>query len=571
MATLFTAKKLSRFCWQLLALILVLFALTVSLIRGLLPQVDGVRQQLVEYVKSEYQIDVQIGELSAQWQAFGPAVTVDNLVIPPQEKLPVTVLVKNVQIKLDFWQSLLTTSPRIEDVNFDGVHIALDIDKLSGNKASGATNQTAQTDWLYKLLLKQLERFSLTDASVQLLSLQHEYRPIHIRHLNWRNSGERHRGAGEIYLDNNASVNESLSLQLDIQGDATAPDTLKGQIYLAAQSLDLGEWASRQPNPYDPSQKLPLEGVVNLKAWFDFAHRSISAGQVQFEPSWLQWSMEDAPQKFEIQSGSISWLPKDTGWEISSTDLNFVTNGEHWPDLKFAAKQQDDAFYAYVSRLDLSTLFPLLPLFPGVDLAVLEQWFHLAPEGSVGPIRLYQSAKQPLLASTHIKQLHWQKVEGIPNTNPLDLALQWQNDSLVFSLPEQTYTLDFGDQFSAPLVLHGAQLTGAFDTQRTILSVPEVQLENDDIGVSAALKLDFSAEASMSLAANVAVKNAANADRYFPVKAMGEALVEYLDGAIKAGQSQNAQVLWQGALAHFPFEDNSGVFQAAFTLDNAEY
>lgn len=60
MATLFTAKKLSRFCWQLLALILVLFALTVSLIRGLLPQVDEVRQQLVEYVKSEYQINIQV-------------------------------------------------------------------------------------------------------------------------------------------------------------------------------------------------------------------------------------------------------------------------------------------------------------------------------------------------------------------------------------------------------------------------------------------------------------------------------------------------------------------------------
>ena len=571
MATLFTAKKLSRFCWQLLALILVLFALTVSLIRGLLPQVDEVRQQLVEYVKSEYQIDIQVGELSAQWQAFGPAVTVDNLVIPTQDKLPVTVLVKHVQIKLDFWQSLLTTSPRIEDVNFDGVHIALDIDKLSGNKAQGAANQTAQTDWLYKLLLKQLERFSLTDASVQLLSLQHEYRPIHIRHLNWRNSGERHRGAGEIYLDNNTLVKESLSLQLDINGDATAPESLTGQVYLAAQSLDLGEWASRQPNPYDPSKKLPLEGIVNLKAWFDFAHRSLRSGLVQFEPSWLQWSMQGQPQKFEIQSGSIHWEPNAAGWEISSTHLDFVTNGVHWPELKFAAKQQDDALYAYVSRLDLDTLFPLLPLFPGVDLAVLQQWFQLAPEGSVGPIRLYQAADQPLLASTSVKQLHWQKVEGIPNINPLDLKLQWQDEKLIFSLPEQTYTFDFGDQFSAPLVLHGAALTGAFDTQRATLSVPQVQFENDDIGLAAALKLDFSAATSMSLAANVEVKNAANADKYFPIKAMGESLVEYLDGAIKAGQSQNAQVLWQGALSSFPFEDNSGVFQAAFTLNNAEY
>jgi len=570
-ATLFTAKKLSRFCWQLLAVILVLCALAVSLIRGLLPQVDGVRQRLVDYVKSEYQIEVRVEELSAQWQAFGPAVRIDNLIIPPQDKLPVTVIVKNVQIKLDFWQSVLARSPRIEDVNFEGVSVALDIDKLTDTSSTSAPSEAAQIDWLYKLLLKQLDRFSLSNASVQLLSQQHEYRPIHIRRLNWHNSGERHRGAGEIYLDNNASDNESLGLQLDIKGDGAAPDTLSGQIYLAAQSLDLGEWASRQQNPYNPKQKLPLEGVVNLKAWFDFAHRSISSGVVQFEPSWLQWSMEDKPQKFEIQSGSIAWIPESRGWQLVSSDLDFITNGEHWPALKLGLKRQDKALFGYINRLDVQTLFPLLPLAPGVDLAALKQWFHLSPEGSVGPIRLYQDERQPWLASTDIKQLHWLKRDGIPNTSPLDINLVWQDNSLIFSLPKQAYTVDLGDEFNAPLSFNVGQLTGLFDIEQSSLSLPKVQFENQDIGIDAALKLDFSAAMSMSLAANVQVKNAANADKYFPVKAMGSGLAEYLDGAIKAGQSQNAQVLWQGALTRFPFEDNSGVFQAAFTLDNAEY
>lgn len=571
MATLFTAKKLSRFCWQLLAVILVLCTLVISLIRGLLPQVDGVRQWLVEYVKTEYQIDVQVEQLSAQWQAFGPAVNIDNLIIPPQDKLPITVVVKNVQIKVDFWQSLLARSPRIEDVNFDGVNVALDIDKLTDSKPNSTPSEAAQTDWLYKLLLKQLDRFSLANATVQLLTQHHKYHPIHIRQLSWRNSGEHHRGAGEIYLDSNAPKGESLSLLLDIKGDAALPDTLAGQIYLAAQSLDLGEWASRQPNPYAPSQRLPLEGIVNLKAWFDFSHRSLSSGLVQFEPSWLQWSMEDQPQKFEIQSGSIIWTPKATGWELHSSGIDFVTNGEYWPELKFAVKQLDGALFAYVSRLELPTLFPLLPLFSGGNLAVLKQWYHLAPEGSVGPIHFYKNVQQPLLVSTNIKQLHWQKLEDMPNSNPLDLQLHWQDNRLAFSLPEQTYVVNFVEQFSAPLVLKGRELTGTFDTKHTTLTVTKALLENDDISVAAALKLDFSAGATMSLAANVELKNAANVDKYFPIKAMGESLVEYLDSAIKAGQSQNAQVLWQGELTRFPFEDNSGVFQAAFTLNNAKY
>ncbi|EGM68715.1 YhdP family protein [Shewanella sp. HN-41] len=571
MATLFTAKKLSRFCWQLLAIFLVLCALAVSLIRGLLPQVDEVRQRLVDYVKSEYQIEVRVEELSAQWQAFGPAISIVNLIIPPQDKLPVTVIVKNVQIKLDFWQSLLARSPRIEDVNFEGVNVALDIDKLTDITPTSAPSEAAQTDWLYRLLLKQLDRFSLTNTSVQLLSLHNQYRPIHIRQLNWRNNGEHHRGAGDIYLDNNASDNELLGLQLDIKGDGAAPDTLSGQIYLAAQSLDLGEWASRQQHPYDPSQKLPLEGVVNLKAWFSFAHRSINSGMVQFEPSWLQWSMEDKPQKFEIQSGSIAWLPESKGWKLVSSDLDFITNGVHWPALTLGLKRQDKELFGYINRLDLQTLFPLMPLVPGVDLAALQQWYHLSPEGSVGPIRLYQNEQQPLLASTEINQLHWLKLGGVPNISPLDIDLVWQDKTLIFSLQEQAYTVDFGDQFKSPLSFNGGQLTGLFDTEQLSLSLPKVQFENQDIGIDAALKLDFRAAMSMSLAANVAVKNAANADKYFPVKAMGSALAEYLDGAIKAGQSQNAQVLWQGALANFPFNDNSGVFQAAFTLTDAEY
>ncbi|MGL4613378.1 MAG: YhdP family protein, partial [Shewanella sp.] len=208
MATPLPLKKISRFCWQLLALILVLFALGVSLVRGLLPQVDEVRQQLETYVKRAYQIDVHVGRLSAQWQAFGPEVNIHNLMIPPQDKLPVTLIINRLEIKLDFWQSLLTQSPQIEEVIFDGVNVGLDIDKLGEGTllphsatASSSSAASTNTDWLYQLLLSQLDRFSLTQATLQLLSQEHAYRPIHIRQLHWRNHGLSHRGSGEMYLD----------------------------------------------------------------------------------------------------------------------------------------------------------------------------------------------------------------------------------------------------------------------------------------------------------------------------------------------------------------------------------
>lgn len=58
--------NLTRFCWQFLAIILVLFALMVSLFRGLLPQLDQVRMELITFVEAEYGVEVDVGQLAAE-------------------------------------------------------------------------------------------------------------------------------------------------------------------------------------------------------------------------------------------------------------------------------------------------------------------------------------------------------------------------------------------------------------------------------------------------------------------------------------------------------------------------
>ena len=156
------ASSISRICWQILAITLVLFALVVSLIRGLLPHIPEVRHELVNYLYTEYQLQVQMDELNAQWQAFGPALSIKNLNLPPQALMPMTVISKNVHIKLDFWQSLFTLTPQVESVQFDGVSIAINLDQVSGGSADPQSG--ANVDWLYALLLEQLAHFSITDA-----------------------------------------------------------------------------------------------------------------------------------------------------------------------------------------------------------------------------------------------------------------------------------------------------------------------------------------------------------------------------------------------------------------------
>lgn len=575
MSRTFCPRTFGRLCWQSVAIILVVFALGVSLFRGLLPKLDQVRQELVSYIEQEYQVTVQLSELTAEWQAFGPAVTIKKLVLPPQENLPLTLIVENVHVKLDFWQTLVSASPQIENVIFEGVDIALDLDKLNQSTTVVDTAESAtkevNLDWVYQLMLEQLERFSITDVTLQLISQAHKYRPIHVNNLRWRNRDDSHRAQGQLYLDKNASEVERLSLSIDIDGNGYQPDSLEGQIYLAANSLDLGEWASRQVNPYDNKRTLPLEGVVNLQAWADFSDRQITSATVAFNPSWLQWQLNGEQQKFEIQGGQLNWAPTELGWHLASANLAFATNQTPWPALNLAVNKRDDHIRASLNELDTQVLLPLLPLLPGMGLNGLNSWQAMAPHGAIKDLKLDYQLGQPLLLAVNAQQLAWKYANGIPGSAPIDLQLGVRGDNLYVSAPAQDYIIDFDTGFERPIELQGEAFSVKYVLGDAALIAPKLVFRNDDIAIDAGLKMQFDQTAHLSLLADVDVKDAANAKYYFPKHGMSESLIDYLEGGIKAGNSDDATVVWQGALADFPYQDNSGVFQAGFSLKQARY
>ncbi|AZG71850.1 YhdP family protein [Shewanella livingstonensis] len=565
------AVTINRIFWQILAITLVLFALVVSLIRGLLPHVPEVRTELIGYLQNEYQLHVQMDELSAEWQAFGPALTVKNLVLPPQDNLPITVISENVHIKLDFWQSLFTLSPQVETVVFDGVKVALNLDELAATDEHTKATDKANLDWLYGLLLEQLGHFSITDASLQLVSKQHDYRPIFIDNLVWQNSANQHQAQGMIHVDQLQSQQEQLTLRIDLTGDGYLPDTVAGQLYVTADSLDLGEWASRQHSVQTDSDNIEFQGVINLDAWMTFAHRQISDGILVFKPSWLQWRDTDSQQKFAINSGSLQWTPQPDGWKIDSHDLDLSTNDQTWPLLTLAIGTREGDFFGYASQIIPTLLKPMLPLVPGLGMQQVRSWQQLNPQGQIGPIRLYKPAEKPLIANVEVQQLQWQPYQSIPGISPIDAQLIWANNQLEFSLPEQEYKLDFSRDISQPLTFHGSAMKGQYDVKQQRLTVPNIELSNDDLDLQAGLNLEFIDQTHMGLAAHLSINDVAQLGRYFPLMAMSPKLIDYLNEGLVAGQVNDAQVVWHGEVGAYPYQDNSGVFQAAFTLDSGNF
>ncbi|WP_299492004.1 YhdP family protein [uncultured Shewanella sp.] len=569
MFSFFRPFKVLRFCWLSLAGLLVLFALLVSLIRGLLPELDEVKAEVVHYVEQTYQVKVEVGQLHARWRAFGPALTVTNLVLPKQNNLPLTFSISQAHIKLDFWQSLLTFSPQIETVIFDGIDVTLNLDALKENTSDPKTS--SDTTWLYGLLLEQLKRFTVRDASITLESHSHKYNPIYIKDLIWRNREKQHLGKGLVYLDDNGSVAESLSLNVALKGNGYRPDNLVGQIYLAANSLDVGHWASRQPSRFKREQRMHLKGAVNFEAWLSIAHRRIESADVNFRPSWLTWYLNQQEQNFTIGKGQLSWQRKEDGWALTSSDLAFSSNDTPWPVLKLGAKEEQGRTFAYLNEIDIGLLQPLLPLFSKLDKEVLDTWQLMAPKGKLFDLRFSQQEENKPQISVNAKGLVWQGVKNIPSISPVDLTLIAQNDQVYFTLPSQHYSLDFKNSFKAPLVFSADEVTGRFDVNTQSLILPNVRLKNEDLTLETAVKMDFKAPMTLGLLANVSVDNISHAQKYFPQSVMSQDVVDYLDSALKAGQIEKGTVVWQGALDDYPYDNHNGIFQAGFNLKQGTY
>ncbi|GLP97367.1 YhdP family protein [Paraferrimonas sedimenticola] len=557
-------NTLYRRCGATLAVVLVLFALAVSLVRGLLPQLDQLRANVEEYVDEQYQVDIRLGRIEAAWAAYGPELTLNDVEVPKQPGVPVSLSAEKMRFKLDFWQTLLKASPQIEEVAFDGVDVVLDLGAMRSPETSG------NSDWLYELLLERLERYSITRAQVTLLHPNWQSEPIYLNEFRFVNQGQHHRGSGYLALDATDQYDEQLELSVQLRGSGYQPDKLKGQFYVAADNLDLGGW-----HPGQLQKQLQLSGVLNFELWSRFANRQFQTAMLEFTPSELAWNVGDSPQHFELNSGVLQWLPRDDGWQVTSRDFEMSSNGEAWQNFGVFLHTDFNGVQIYVDELELSQLQPFIALTPSVKLDNIKQWQDLNLTGLVKGLKLQHSAKGWSFGAK-AEGLSWNQSDSIPGVDGLAVELAGRPTQIAAHLPKQLVNFAMDSQFSDPLKLNIDPSWLVYHAQGESASqilIPKIKLDTGNLGLDgrAAIAIAEGESPVLSLLAGAEIRDVSEIGRLFPRGAMGEDLSEYLEEALEKGNVRDAKVVWQGPLNRFPYDENDGSFQAEFVLDKGRF
>ncbi|WP_025246653.1 DUF3971 domain-containing protein [Candidatus Sodalis pierantonius] len=174
------------------------------------------------------------------------------------------------------------------------------------------------------------------------------------------------------------------------------------------------------------------------------------------------------------------------------------------------------------------------------------------------------------------RDLGWQPWELLPGANHVSGEAEGSLAAGRLQLALDDSTLPYQSMFRAPLALSRARAT--FDWRhnpqdglvlwgRNIDAQARSLWANGDFYFHKPVK----GEPWLDILAGLRLDNAADAWRYFPEPLMGTRLVDYLTGALKGGQVENATLLFAGNPSRFPFKHNDGQFEVWVPLKQAEY
>lgn len=222
-----------------------------------------------------------------------------------------------------------------------------------------------------------------------------------------------------------------------------------------------------------------------------------------------------------------------------------------------------DRIQGYVPAIDLDQIANLSQLVSGIYPELTETLKRTRPTGKIQDLILQADAGwQGLSVSgqlSHIRVNAWHDVPGVRDLNG-EFWLTPTGGSARLQLANDA--IDPARHFKEPIPIDrfSARLDWWQVAQGWVLYGQDLVLDNPDLSLASRFRLDLFEHPFLALTGRIDVKNAANADRYYPLQVMDKSLVDYLSGAIKgarpraltcSGMANSATSLPQGR-GHLP-------------------
>ena len=413
----FTVRWLRRF-YVLAAISLVLLAVLLTSARVLFLSVDDYKQQAIEWLIDEYQIDISIDDISAGIDFSGMVLTLNNVELLESEDLPFDLKFEYLFLHLDFWDSVTEQQLNFNRISLQGAKLSL---KNSNRKS--ATKDTSDKSQLTinklkDIFLTQLKKVSVRESEVSYTDKLGLNKTIIIEDLRWLNKGNDHQGIGQASFPDTLGTN-SLKFVVDLFPE-TSDKPLYGDIYLQADNLNITDYLVEQVN----SNAKIVEAVVGFEAWAKFSSDKIDNVQIEFKNNQFSWVLLNENYNWGVNFGSMQLTNSDNGWLLDSYDLAVSRNNTEWNKLAISAKGDERSVLIDFDGLSIKDILPFYLLHSDLSEEKITYLRKLDLDAHIDQVGLSLNEKNKLQFSLKLREFKNRPVGGIPGISNAKISLE---------------------------------------------------------------------------------------------------------------------------------------------------
>ncbi|NJN48358.1 MAG: TIGR02099 family protein, partial [Candidatus Competibacteraceae bacterium] len=544
-----------------------------------LPQLTAYRAELEAALSDYLGSPVQLGQVKAAWHGWEPVLRIQDFSLrDPDSRLPL-VHFQQAWARLDLLRSVFNGRIVPRHIQLQGGRLSLTRDTRSGlgivprSTGGDARSLESVATWLFPvasldIILSEL-RLPPSNPGAELI-----FRDVR---LSLREeAGQRRLG---LSLELPEALGQRLSIALTLDADNSDPADWQGAVYARAENVQFAAW----PLPLT----LPVTGRISVfELWGDWQALTLTRfnGRAELQDLLLP-EVHDAAQPWlpEIDrlSTTFHWQASEHGWQFRSD----------WQGTNASLSTIDSALelnYALPTTGRPAQLEGNATALRIQDLtALLKPWLNepqrlwlarLKPTGEIPTLTWcipFNDAKPvgDYSITAGFQNLTTQAWEQLPSVAQLagDFTLTRNKGRLKLDTEQFQLNADALDEPFAGARLQGEidwrrQADGKLHVETTELSIaaPELTAKLDGFATLAA----NNANPYLNVKLDYALADLSRIKTFLPRKLMKPKLVKWLDRALVSGRVDNGQLIIQGHLTDFPF-DNEGVFEARQQVHDA--
>ena len=541
---------------------------------------DQFKNKLTQKISKQFEREVKIESIEAQWRITNPSITLKNVSIY-NNSLEKSLDLKKIRIDIS-WLSLLKFEPILDEIILYEPN--LDIEKLAGNEYAigGISIKTSQNSSAANWILNQDEIIIMNGK------------------IKWR---DHTRNAPALLLDNiSATYESSASLTnlnrhsfnitgslsnfnnqiINVNGyfNGSSIETLKntnGQISLSASKIDIN--AFRPWFDY-PAEIISANGDIEIRGDFNKGFISQIDTELDVENFVTKTNQfKEEPLTLRKFKGQISYIVNNDITKLNISKMNVVTDngininkGELSISIN-AIEREIKHIGMQLNRINLKSAHEIIRHIPYTNS--LQSIFEkVSPTGQLKDLKLNWKnsnnkiadlALQAQLLNVSVKPFRdlpgIKNLTGIVNINKKGGKIKSVSKDMVIVKT---------DLFRQALTF--SQFSGEIEWKNNLFNFKNIVIKNNDINsiVNGSYKFLDQEDSIIDLTIKIPSIDLPALKSYYPIQ-FGEKTLKWLDTSLLKGEAQNTLVKLKGKIKDFPFVDDNNepdVSKGIFTIDS---